>query len=195
MGTTIFVQSVIYPRSRARAESLYQKQGGWQEIKTICKAFEWDKVPWEDPSEQHGIRTSANTSRYYLLLVVARALDKGVKGDYKRFPHLLEYLNYMNGSLIYMPIELPHPVHLQCECGLDYTYPLMIGSAPCLSDEVDELEPLVSQIVAEKGAETTVMEYHNLAGHRWSGVYDLCRVLQTATKDSQELKLPICISG
>ena len=77
MAVGILVESVVCPRSRYPAQALYQRQDGWREMKTLCDAFKWDKVPWEDPSEQHGIRTSANFSRYRLLLEIAHSIDGG----------------------------------------------------------------------------------------------------------------------
>src|SRR6185369_10368607 len=81
MGITITVGSIITPMSRRRPGPKETYINQQRCVAILCGAFGWEKVPWDEPSEQKGIDTTANYSRYALLLHLAKLAQQPSEGD------------------------------------------------------------------------------------------------------------------
>jgi hypothetical protein len=220
MGITIDVESMITPFSRRRPgpKETYDIQRHYVEL--VCDNFGWEKIPWNEPSEQRGISASANSSRYFLLLFLARVFqfsseealysDDSVRNlaaqvQSKAFMPLmsenfyddpyLRFVHFLDHDVyesIYIPIDFETPRHITTVVygGNDS---ISVGSSLKLGNEMEILDKLISRIIGLKGEETIVQPDSGIL-HKWADVHDLCLTFQQAARESKKLNLPIRIS-
>lgn len=219
MGVSLYVESL---RTHERLNSPWEHQRQ-AKLDIICAAFNWEKVPWKEPSQEKGLGTSLGATRYNYVLEIAWVVEylNGEWENYieeiiglvqsprrindlcallnnhsKRFAHLLYQDVLATYRNIYLPVEFAIPI---------YTEVPVFGWSG-LTDEREAFAFASSVNLANELAELepVIKQIVSLKGadtpvssensHTWEGVLHACQVLEWGARDSIRVNLPFIIS-
>jgi len=206
MGITFDIGSIVPPENNPYPNELPEID--WSIVHHIEKAFNWETVPCQEPSEIKGeINSSANYSRYALLLKVAseatglvdqRIISKSIHiNEIIKDTTFINLLDCDRHWSIYIPIDFPQPSHFKDEKLWTGAETFTVCSSIKLAEELKVLELLIKANIEIFGAETVAdpetLKTPSAAKHKWSGVYDLCSIFLEGAEESQKLNLPFHI--
>ena len=165
----------------AKAEWL---QNRWEVIRLICQHFEWQEVPWQEPSRRRGREADcAGWEQYDWLrqLVSDNRTPSSIISSHA-FPHLSDR-NDSRYAAIYIPIpfEQPFQIHTSFYWGV-----CTVGSSVCLRDELQILQELLPHC-RERELTKAIMK----TAEEWQALEDFRRILHTYAQESVDLLLPL----
>ena len=188
-------RDLAHPRFRnthTREEWHRQRQ---EVLDAICRHFAWERIPWQEPSEQHGrydLCCSWHTYDWLRALAAAIALNDSTSTvDALRRTRVAPFLhltdrNDSQYTAIYLPAEFPEPFQIETSF---YWEVCTIGSSYRLADELRQLAPLLKQ---EQGKQTKAVA-HGTDEH-WQYLHELCADLLSYAQESVEMQLPMLVT-
>jgi len=217
MSVVIEVASIVTPDSRRRPGPRELHQSKLDTVAYISDFFKWETIPWNEPSEQFGIFTSASNSRFNLLLSLAWLIDqnsdemdteaesyfthlfnvlpKNIRGlsEYQYFPPSEGFNNFSHllsrniFTSYWFPLEIANTVHIDAVLPDGFS----IGSSHRLRDELHNLGQITQQVIALNGKDSPI-QYLDYS-ITWDSVHQLIQLIENASDESISLNLPLKI--
>jgi len=194
MGISIDVRSILPRKGEHHPPMFYPHQAFI--LEKIRESFDWEIIPWEEPSEKEGLTdTSCSWSRFNPLIGVATAITNNIDAseididqiikqelgekENRRFPHFLRRSKY---SSIYLPVDVNEIVFFDDDEGTVVS----VGSSAKLEKELLEIQSYLKRVTLLKGKD----QVYSQSSISWIDLMDLVEILLKGTRESQVENLP-----